>query len=88
LTQNKYPGRHDRDADQFIPTATTGAMEAITTSHWQLIRHANLGDQIYDLNADPGELHNLINTPAGKAAAAELATQIKQLKAETITAHR
>ena len=29
LAQNKYPGKRDKEADQLVPTATSGAMRSI-----------------------------------------------------------
>ena len=81
LAQNKYPGLHDKSADNLIPTATTGSLESLVTSRWQMIRHETMGSQLYDLTQDSAELTNLISTPTGKAAAAELESQISRIKA-------
>jgi arylsulfatase A-like enzyme len=72
LAQNKYPGLHDKEADQLVPTATSGAMRTIIGPKWQLISHDTLGDQLYDWQRDPGEVNDLISTPEGKAAALNL----------------
>jgi arylsulfatase A-like enzyme len=66
----------DRAMQGKIPLATDGWMISVVSPHWQLIRHQKYGDQIFDWNADPGESANLINTPAGRAAAAALASEI------------
>jgi arylsulfatase A-like enzyme len=66
----------DRAMQGKIPLATDGWMISVVSPEWQLIRHQKYGDQIFDWNADPGESANLINTPAGRAAAAALASEI------------
>jgi arylsulfatase A-like enzyme len=82
LTQNKYPGQHDKEADQFIPTATTGAMRSVVSSKWHLIVHDKLGDQLYDWTRDPGESTDLVETPEGKAAALTLRVAMEGLTRE------
>ena len=77
LAHNKYPGNHDQEADQLIPTATSGALRTLITEQWQLIVHEKLGDQIYDRTRDPGESHNLINTPDGLAVALNLKSKMQ-----------
>ena len=75
LAQNKYPGKHDREADQLVPTASSGAMRSIVSSKWHLIVHDKLGDQLYDWTRDPGESTDLISTPEGKACCARPETR-------------
>ena len=79
LAQNKYPGKHDREADQLVPTATSGAMRSIVSSKWHLIVHDRLGDQLYDWTRDPGESSDLISTPEGKAYALALKSEMEGL---------
>jgi arylsulfatase A-like enzyme len=79
LAQNKYPGKRDKEADQLVPTATTGAMRSIVSSKWQLIVHAKLGDQLYDWTRDPAESSDLISTPEGQAVAASLKSDLDGL---------
>jgi arylsulfatase A-like enzyme len=55
-----------------IPLATDGWMSSVVSPQWQLTRHEKYGDQIFDWKADPSESANLINTPAGRAAAIAL----------------
>ncbi len=80
LAQNKYTAKQDRAAGS-IPTATTGSMQSLVTAQQQLIVHEKLGSQLYDWAHDPGETNNLINTPEGQAAAANLQSQMRRLKA-------
>jgi hypothetical protein len=56
--------------------ATDGWMRSVSSPQWQLIRHEKYGDQIYFWKTDPAESNNLINTPAGRAAAATLAADL------------
>lgn len=69
LAANKYPGKRDAGADRLIPTATSGWMKSVVTPQWHLIVHQTMGAQIFDWVHDPGELHDLIHTPEGQAAA-------------------
>ncbi|MBZ5720815.1 MAG: sulfatase [Acidobacteriia bacterium] len=77
LAQNVHPPEIDQSADQYIPTATTGAMQSLITPRWHLIVHQKLGEQIYDWVRDPQESNNLINTPEGKAAALRMSSQLQ-----------
>ncbi len=79
LVQNKYPGKHDKEADQLVPTATSGAMRSIVSSKWHLIVHDKLGDQLYDWTRDPEEFTDLISTPEGKAYALGLKLEMEGL---------
>jgi arylsulfatase A-like enzyme len=82
LAQNKYPGKHDREADQLVPTATSGVMRSIASSKWHLIVHDKLGDQLYDWTRDPGESADLISTSEGKTAAVSLKLEMEELTKE------
>jgi arylsulfatase A-like enzyme len=77
LAQSKYPGKHDRQADELIPTAASGPMQTVVSTQWQLIVHQKLGAQLYNWNNDPAETRNLIDTPEGRAAAEQLEPEIK-----------
>jgi arylsulfatase A-like enzyme len=79
LAQNKYPGKHDKEADQLVPTASSGGMRSIVSSRWQLIVHEKLGDQLYDWTRDVGESTDLILTPEGKAYALGLKLEMEGL---------
>jgi arylsulfatase A-like enzyme len=77
LAQNKYPGKHDREADQLVPTASSGAMRSIVSDKWQLIVHETQGDQLYDWTRDPGEGADKVETQEGKAAALHLRVELE-----------
>jgi arylsulfatase A-like enzyme len=83
LAQNKYPGKRDKQADQLIPTASSGAMRSIVGSKWHLIVHDKLGDQLYDWTRDPGEFSDLIPTPEGKSYALGLRLEMEGLAEES-----
>jgi arylsulfatase A-like enzyme len=77
LAKSKYPGKHDRQADQMIPTAASGQMQTVVSPRWQLIVHQTLGAQLYDWTNDPAETRNLMDTPEGRSAAEQLESEIK-----------
>jgi arylsulfatase A-like enzyme len=77
LAQSKYPGKHDRQADELIPTAASGPMQTVVSPQWQLVVHQTQGAQLYDWTSDPGETRNLIDTPEGRAVAEQLEAEIK-----------
>jgi arylsulfatase A-like enzyme len=79
LGQNRYPGKHDEQADTLIPTASSGSMETIVNPDWQLIWHTKLGLQLYARLKDPQEDADLIGTPRGQAEAASLHEELKKL---------
>ena len=66
----------DRAMQGKIPIATDGWMSSVVSPQWQLIRHQKDGDQIYDWKTDPAESNNMVNTPAGRAAASALAPDL------------
>jgi arylsulfatase A-like enzyme len=77
LAQSKYPGKHDRQADQMIPTAASGQMQTVVSAQWQLVVHQTQGAQLYDWTSDPAETTNLIDTPEGRAVAEQLEPELK-----------
>jgi arylsulfatase A-like enzyme len=77
LAQSKYPGKHDRQADQMIPTAASGQMRTVVSAQWQLIVHQTQGAQLYDWTSDPEETRNLIDTLEGRPVAEQLESEIK-----------
>jgi arylsulfatase A-like enzyme len=79
LARNQYPGKRDKEADQLIPTATSGAMRTIVSPGWQLIVHDTLGDQLYDWTRDPAESNNMVATPQGKDQTTSLKSEMDSI---------
>jgi arylsulfatase A-like enzyme len=84
LAENKYPGKHDAQADRLIPTAATGSMKTLVTPQWQLILHQQSGAQLYDWTRDPGETTDLARTAEGVAGMKSLVPEIEM---QTTAAH-
>lgn len=76
LAQTNIIVPQDRVMEGKIPLATNGDMNALVSDRWHLIVHSRLGAQLYDWKADPAELHNLVETPEGKAAAMSLTSEL------------
>jgi arylsulfatase A-like enzyme len=57
----------DRLLQGKIQIATDGWMKSIVTPRWHLIVHQKHGEQLFDWQADPGELRNVAKTPEGSA---------------------
>ena len=70
--RNPYLSKDDQPQDPSTPTLFTGWMDSVISNPSQLIRHEKAGAQLYNWANDPGELHNLISTPEGKAEAERL----------------
>jgi arylsulfatase A-like enzyme len=79
LSQNIFLTKQDKGIDPRIPTAVSGPMKSMATAQWHLIVHEKLGEQVYEWERDPGEIKDLIDTPEGRAAAAELRARIDAL---------
>jgi arylsulfatase A-like enzyme len=80
LAQDVHPPEIERSADNYIPTATTGAMQSLVTPQWHFIVHQELGPQIFDWTHDAAEGTDLIHTPEGAAAAHDLAAHLADRK--------
>jgi len=77
LAQTDIIVPQDRVVQGKVPIATDGDMEALVTSRWHLIVHSRQGAQLYDWRTDPAELHDLAQTPEGRAVAAELLSELQ-----------
>ncbi len=73
--RNPYLSKDDQPQDPSTPTLMTGWMDSVVSNPSQLIRHEKAGAQLYNWVNDPGELHNLISTPEGKAEAEQISGQ-------------
>ena len=72
LPQTDVIEPEDRALQTKEPLATDGSMRSVTTTQWQLISHSKWGDQLYDWRSDPAELHNLADTPQGRAVRTQI----------------
>ena len=66
----QYPGWHLVNPHYGIRTATHKLIHFYTMDHWEL----------YDLEQDPGELHNRYNSPAFAQLRTQLHEQLEQLR--------
>lgn len=55
----------------------------VRTDRWKYVWNATAEDELYDLNSDPAELHNLAADPAADGAAATLRSQLVAWMEET-----
>jgi arylsulfatase A-like enzyme len=78
LAKNDIVIGPDRQARNVEPTAMDGDMRSLITPQWHLIWHEKFGEQLYDWVHDPAEMNNVINTPAGQAAANSRAQEIQK----------
>jgi arylsulfatase A-like enzyme len=57
-----------------------GALTSVIASKWHYIEHETLGAELYDLQHDPHELSNLIDTQDGSRVSRELAEYLRASK--------
>jgi choline-sulfatase len=50
----------------------------VRTARWKYVRYQGHGEELYDLDVDPGELRNLAGTAAGAAERALLARELDE----------
>lgn len=72
-------------SDTVFPRIRTMGYVAVRTRDHKYIEYRDLEgmDEVYDLSADPYEMQNLINTPAGSALLPGLQAELARLQAET-----
>ena len=72
-------------SDTVFPRMNKMAYQAARNERWKYIRYTEQtgADELYDLQADPYELKNLINEPAAAAPLAAMQRELQQLLAET-----
>jgi len=71
--------------DQVFPRTLTMGYQAVRTERHKYIHYLELQgmDELYDLEADPFELNNLMGTEAGKQLLPSLQAELARLQAET-----
>ena len=71
--------RHSLSAD------ASDGLQAVRNERWKYIHYLELEgmDELYDLQADPYEMTNLINQPGSEKALAEMKQELARLLVET-----
>jgi arylsulfatase A-like enzyme len=69
--------------EEYAPGFVT--VTGVRTTKYKFIENyeENDIDELYDLEKDPGEMNNLINSPAHQEIKAEMMKELQRLKAET-----
>lgn len=77
------PQLQDATAPREFPAITTHNQNnhAIRTEKWRYIRYADGSEELYDMEKDPNEWHNLASAPDSAAIKAELAKWLPQRNA-------
>lgn len=72
-------------SDAVFPRVQKMGYQAVRTERWKYIRYTDLSDmdELYDLQADPYELRNVVGEPGGRAALGELRGELERLLRET-----
>jgi arylsulfatase A-like enzyme len=50
----------------------------VRTARWKYVRYLGYGEELYDLDADPGELRNLAGEASARAERARLARELDE----------
>jgi len=72
-------------SDTVMPRLVTMGYQAVRTDRWKYIQYTELDgmDELYDLEADPYEIRNLISDPAASQELEQLQAELQRLLAET-----
>jgi N-acetylglucosamine-6-sulfatase len=72
-------------SDTVWPRLVKMGYQAVRTERWKLIRYVDLEgmDELYDLEADPYEMHNLIKDESARETLQQLEAELDRLLAET-----
>jgi N-acetylglucosamine-6-sulfatase len=67
--------------DTVFPRIQKMGYQAVRTQRWKLIHYTELPDmdELYDLEADPYEMQNVIANPSAKAMRDQMQTRIEQM---------
>ncbi|HXV85283.1 MAG TPA: sulfatase [Gemmatimonadales bacterium] len=72
-------------SDRVFPRIRTMGYQAVRTDRYKYIHYVELPgmDELYDLQADPFELNNLVNSAAGRGLLPEMRAELERLQRET-----
>ena len=72
-------------SDNVFPRVRNLGYQAVRTERWKYIHYLDLpdADELYDLSADPYELHNLIHEAAAAKTRIDLRQELTRLLAQT-----
>jgi arylsulfatase A-like enzyme len=67
-------------SDKVFPRMDWMGYQAVRTNRWKYIHYTDLAgmDELYDLQADPYEMHNQINLSAGRGALTDLGVELRR----------
>jgi N-acetylglucosamine-6-sulfatase len=68
-------------SDKVFPRMVNMGYQAVRTARWKYIRYREIeaADELYDLQADPYEMNNLIAEPAARASLDEMKKELERL---------
>ncbi|MBW3540224.1 MAG: sulfatase [Planctomycetes bacterium] len=68
-------------SDRVFPRIENMGYQAVRSGRWKYIRYTDLAgmDELYDLQTDPYELHNVIAAPAAESALRDMQSELKRL---------
>jgi len=72
-------------SDNVFPRMANMGYQAVRTDRWKYIHYVELpnSDELYDLQADPYELNNLISEPSAQSTLADLKLNLQRLLAQS-----
>jgi len=72
-------------SDKVFPRVVQMGYKAVRNQRWKYIHYLELDgmDELYDLNADPFEMKNLVDEPRAQTSLAEMKRELERLLRET-----